>query len=95
MSEPFEPDWTLSPAVMLADILKARGMSPEQLAVRSGLGGLVMSILGPDQRRITAEISVRLGEALGISAQFFLNAQDIYDADLARGATDVSGRRHH
>ena len=89
---PFEPDWTLSPAAMLAGVLVERGMTPEQLAARSGLGGVVTSILGPDKMRITPGISARLGAALGISAEFFMNAQNIYDSDLARGAKDVSDR---
>lgn len=92
MTHPFEPDWTLSPAAMLADMIDERGIDPEELAVSSGVGGLLTSILGPDKLRIDADISARLGAALGIPANFFLNAQTVYDEDLARGAKDVSDR---
>ena len=37
----------------------------------------------------TADTAVRLGQALGITPEFRLNLQNLYDLDLARASIDI------
>ena len=43
------------------------------------------------RRSITADMALRIGRALGMSSEFWLNLQGMYDLDVARACTDVSG----
>lgn len=87
---PFEPDWTLRPGEALAEILIEQHLSTEQARSLTGLRpedieGVIHGGLAIDER-----IAERLAK-LGPSAQFWLNYQANFDADIARGAKDVSG----
>jgi plasmid maintenance system antidote protein VapI len=90
MSHPFEPDWTMHPGAILGEELKFRGMNGNELAVASGLDLDTVTGLLDFTAPVTEEIAERLFSALGISAQFWLNGQRIYEEALARGAKDVS-----
>ena len=39
---------------------------------------------------VTADTSLRIGQALGMTTDFWLNLQRMYDLDVARTKTDVS-----
>ena len=41
-------------------------------------------------RRSLADTALRIGKALGMTADFWLNLQRMYDLDVARATTDVS-----
>lgn len=89
-SHPFTPDWTLRPSESLAEILIDRHLSTEQAGSLTGLRpedieGVIHGGSAVDER-----IAERLAK-LGPSAQFWLNYQANYDADLAGGAKDMSG----
>lgn len=43
------------------------------------------------RRSITADTALRIGQALGMSAEFWLNPQRMYDLDVSRASTDTSG----
>ena len=89
---PFEPDWTLRPGVALAEILIDRHIGAEELAASTGLAPEVVAGVVHGTVPIDEVIAERLYAGLGISAGFWLNYQRNYDADLARGAKDVSDR---
>jgi plasmid maintenance system antidote protein VapI len=89
--QPFTPDWTLRPGILLRDFLRARGMSSAELSVRSGLYYPVVLAVLDGTASIDVGIAWGIGQATGTSAATWLNAQANYDADLERGATDVSG----
>jgi len=40
-------------------------------------------------RSITADTALRLGQALGMTPEFWLNLQRMYDLDVARSSTDI------
>ena len=42
------------------------------------------------RRSITADIALRVGQALGMTPDYWLNLQRMYDLDVARTKTDVS-----
>ena len=41
------------------------------------------------RRNITADTAVRIGHALGTSAEFWLNLQRMYDLEVARSAVNL------
>ena len=41
-------------------------------------------------RRSLADTALRIGKALGMSADFWLNLQRMYDLDVVRATADVS-----
>lgn len=88
---PFLPDWTLHPGVILRRVLEGRGITEAGLADLSRLGPeTVAGVLGGTMA-VDGLIAQRLEEALGRpGAQFWLNFQAGYEADLARGAKDSS-----
>lgn len=86
---PSGPDWTLRPGVVLHAHLEE---CPVDLAVftAAGIGEDTLAGLIGGTVRVDRAIAEKLGRALGTSARFWLNSQDIYDRDIARGARDVS-----
>ena len=42
------------------------------------------------RRAITADTALRIGKALEMTPEFWLNLQRMYDLDMARASTDVS-----
>ena len=42
------------------------------------------------RRSITADTALRIDKALGMTPDFWLNLQRMYDLDVARATTDVS-----
>ena len=42
------------------------------------------------RRSITADTALRIGQALGMTPEFWLNLQRMYDLDIARASTDTS-----
>lgn len=42
------------------------------------------------RRSITADSAIRIGKALGMTPDFWLNLQRMYDLDVARTRTDTS-----
>jgi plasmid maintenance system antidote protein VapI len=87
---PFEPAWTLRPGVLLVNAFTERGMTAETFAESSGLTCQTVVGLIDGTARVNAGIAEAIAAALGTSANMWLNAQDIYDSDIARGAQDVS-----
>jgi plasmid maintenance system antidote protein VapI len=91
MSElhPFAPDWTLRPGEALAEILIERQLSTEEAGSLTGLRPEDVEAVVRGGLAIDERIAERLAK-LGPSARFWLNYQAHYEADLARGAKDVS-----
>jgi plasmid maintenance system antidote protein VapI len=84
---PFLPDWTLSPGAILSEELKARGITADSVAFSTGIDAIgVLDATVP----VDETIAGKLYAMLGISAQFWLNAERIYREALARGAKDCS-----
>lgn len=91
MSHPFVPDWTMSPAAILVVELRERGMSGAEFAVRSRLGPERTAGLLAGQLRIDGPVAAGIALVLETSGTMWMNAQQIYDDALARGAKDISG----
>lgn len=81
----YAPDYAVTPGEVLAYELELRGMSPAELAKRSGLSeNHVTAILeGKGTSEITHEIAIKLQEALGMPANYWLNLEANYQKTRA------------
>ena len=80
----------IHPGTHLAEILDELEISQRRLsrAVRVSPGRIGEVLHG--RRSITADTALRLGKALGMTPEFWLNLQRIYDLEVARATTDLS-----
>lgn len=94
MSEPkeFQPDWTVPPGQFLDFELRARGITRTDFAALTGLPPETLGQIISADLPITEQTAAAIGAALGTTPQFWLDAEALYQRDLARGATtDWSG----
>lgn len=75
---------TVTPGEVLAEeFLKPLGLSQRELARRMGVKPMRVSEVVRGKRSITADTALRLGEALGTSARFWMNLQSTHDLAIA------------
>ena len=79
----------IHPGEHLAEILDELGVSGYHLASAIGTPTSRIEEILHGRRAITAEIALRLGRALGMTPESWLNLQALYDLDVARAAVDV------
>ena len=65
-------------------------VSQYRLAKAIGVDARRIHAIVHGDRSITAETALRIGQALGMTPEFWLNLQRMYDLDKARATTDVS-----
>jgi len=76
----------IPPGDHIADELAARGMTAADLARTMGVDAGRVSRLVNAQVSITGDTAIRLGEAFGTSAEFWMRLQSDYDLARAREA---------
>ena len=69
-------------AVLLADFIEPMGITRYRLAKSLGVQQRRLDEICAGHRGITADTAVRLGLALGIDPQFWLNLQAQYDIEV-------------
>ena len=84
---PAEP---IHPGEHLAEIIQEPGITQYRLAKTIGVPPIRMHEIVHCRRSITADTALRIGKALGMTPDFWLNLQRMYDLDLARTKTDTS-----
>ncbi len=80
----------IHPGQHLAEILDELGISRYRLAKAIGVPPIRVNEIYHCRRNITADTAVRIGHALGMTPEFWLNLQRMYDLDVARAAVDIS-----
>ena len=80
----------IHPGEHLAEILDELNVSQYRLAKTIGVPPRRINEIVQGKRAITADTALRIGKALGMTAESWLNLQRIYDLDLARESTDTS-----
>lgn len=85
---PFEPNWTVHPGSMLAELLDMNGMTPERLAEDAGIALETVGGILDGTASIDGQAAVKLGSVFA-TPQVWLNYQAGFDADIARGVTSV------
>ena len=79
----------IHPGEHLAEILEELGISRYRLAKAIGVPPIRINDIVHCRRSITADSALRIGKALGMTPEFWLNLQRMYDLDLARATTDT------
>ena len=81
----------IHPGEHLAEILEELGISQYRLAKTIGVAPRRINEIVHGRRSITADTALRIGRALGMTAEFWLNLQSMHDLDLARSSVDTDG----
>ncbi len=80
----------IHPGEHLAEMMEELGITQYRLAKTIGVPQIRIHDIVHSRRSITADTALRIGQALGMTADFWLNLQRMYDLDVARAKTDVS-----
>lgn len=78
------PGSAMHPGELLRDELETRSMKHLELAKKLGIAKNVMSEIINGKRNLTPVLAVRLEEALGIKAEFWMKYQVSYEIDKIR-----------
>ena len=81
----------IHPGEHLAEILEELGISQYRLAKAMGVPAVRVNEIVHCRRGITADTALRVGRVLGMTPEFWMNLQQMYDLEVVRAATDVSG----
>lgn len=70
--------------VLKEEFLEPMGISVYRLSKETGLSETRVSQIIKGNRSITAETAVKLGKFFGVSAEFWMNLQALYDIEEAQ-----------
>ena len=79
----------IHPGEHLAEILDELGISRYRLAKAVGVPPIRINQIYHCRRNITADTAVRIGHALGMSPEYWLNLQRMYDLEIALATVDL------
>ena len=80
----------IHPGEHLAEILDDLGITQRRLAEAMGTPPALVGEIVGGRKSISPETAIRIGAALDMSAEFWLNLQRIHDLDAAHASVDVS-----
>ena len=80
----------IHPGEHLSEMLSELGITQYRLAKTIGVPQVRIHDIVRCRRSITADTALRIGKALGMTPDYWLNLQRMYDLDMARATTDVS-----
>jgi addiction module HigA family antidote len=83
----------IHPGKYILEVLEDLGMTQTALAQVLGVAAKRISHLVREERPVTAEMALRLGQAFGQSPQYWLNLQADYDLQIAKAAFKDSLRQ--
>ncbi len=78
------------PGEHLAEFLQELGISQYRLSRAIGVPPIRINDIVHCRRSITADTALRIGKALGMTPEFWLNLQRMYDLEVARASIDTS-----
>ena len=79
----------IHPGEHLVEMLDELGISQYRLAKTIGVPPRRINEIVHGRRSVTADTALRIGRALGMTPEFWLNLQRMYDLDLARASIEV------
>ena len=79
----------IHPGEHLAEILGELGISSSSLARAIDVPTRRINDIVRGRRSVTADTALRIGQALGMTPEYWLNLQRMYDLDLARANANV------
>jgi len=84
MNQPINGLPPIHPGEYIREALEALGITQANFAKAIGISPMRVSHLVREERPVTADIALRLGQAFGQNPQYWLNLQDGYDLKLAK-----------
>lgn len=84
MNNPINGLPPIHPGEYVREALEELGMSQAEFAKAIGVSPMRISHLVREERPVTAELALRLGQAFGQSPQYWLNLQATYELKLAQ-----------
>jgi addiction module HigA family antidote len=87
------PRTPIHPGIILQDEIEELGLSVRELAARLEVPANRLYQIVAGKRNVTADTALRLAQFFGMSAEFWMNLQSIYELDLAR--RDLGGALNH
>ena len=84
------PSQPIHPGEHLAEIIEELGITQYRLAKTIGVPQIRIHDIVRCRRSITADTALRIGRALRMTPDYWLNLQRMYDLDIARSKTEVS-----
>lgn len=84
MNTPIDGLPPIHPGEYIREALEELGMTQAAFAKAIGVSPMRISHLVREERPVTADMALRLGQAFGQSPQYWLNLQDGYDLKLAQ-----------
>ena len=81
----------IHPGEHLAEILEELGISQYRLAKAAGVPPIRINDVVHCRRAVTVDTALRIGKALGMTPEFWLNLQRMFDLEVANSITDTSG----
>ena len=79
----------IHPGEHLAEMLDELGISQYRLAKAIGVPAVRINEIVHCRRGVTADTAPRIGRALRMTPEFWLNLQRMYDLDIARASVNV------
>lgn len=79
----------IHPGEHLAEMLDELGISQYRLAKAIGVPAVRINEIVHCRRGVTADTALRIGRALRMTPEFWLNLQRMYDLEVARASVDV------
>ncbi len=86
MTRPINGLPPIHPGEYLREALEDLGMTQAALAKAIGVSAMRISHVVREERPITADLALRLGQAFGQSPQYWLNLQSGYELKLAQAS---------
>ena len=80
----------IHPGEHLAEMLVDLGITHRRLAEAMGTPPALVGAIVGGRASISPETAIKIGAALDMSAEFWLNLQRIHDLDAARASVDAS-----
>ncbi len=79
----------IHPGEHLAEILAELEISASRLAQAIGVPPRRINDVLHGRRSVTADTALRIGQALGMTSEYWLNLQRMYDLEIVRADADV------
>ena len=83
-------DEPVHPGEHLAEFLTELDISHYRLAQATGVPPIRINDIVHCRRSVTADTALRIGKAFGMTPEFWLNLQRMYDLEVARASVDTS-----
>jgi len=80
----FVPDYAVRPGETLLETIEALGVSPVELAERTGQPSQTVQRIIQGQTPVTPEMAVQLERVLGVPKEFWTNLERQYQETVAR-----------